>query len=638
MRDSQVGTALLLSLVAFGPVRGAAAPTDSTPGTAVPAHPGKAVYDRACAICHDHPGITRAPAFEALKGMRYGTLHFELTEGKMQAQAAGLTVAERASLMDYLVGRNVTDDRWVEKMMCGADRGAMNLSVVPTVAGFGFDRENQRRLTRRQAGLRTNDFKDMELAWALAFPNATTMRAQAAIVGSIVFLPVSDYGQLYAIDVSREKPCFRWVFRNDIPLRTGAAFGVLPGSGRKVLIFGDVAPLVHMIDAMTGQEIWHQSVRLTSLSNGTGTPFLYQDRVYVPLSASEINFGADPNHECCKTHGAVFALDALTGRIIWAAHTMRDAKPLHDRGDGKMLWGPSGAPIWASPALDTKRGLLYVGTGEATSEPAEPTTDAILAIELATGAIRWHFQGTKDDIFLTGCLSNRAGLNCPKYGVFLDADFGASVVLVHRPSGHDILFAGQKSSTLYALDPDTGKLIWSRNFGPGSIAGGIHWGLAYDGTRVFTPVSVLPGRDGKPGPGQIAALHAVNVDTGKVEWSFIAQADCGGDRPTRVRNCAGGIGLSGAAAVVDGAVVAGSLDGFLRAFDAKTGELLFQYDTTRDFDTVNGVPGKGGAIDNASIVAANGYVFVNSGYGLMAGQTPGNAFLAFHAKGGTTTP
>jgi len=282
--------------------------------------------------------------------------------------------------------------------------------------------------------------------------------------------------------------------------------------------------------------------------------------------------------------------------------------------------------------------IVYVGTGEATSEPAEPTTDAILAIELATGAIRWHFQGTKDDIFLTGCLSNRAGLNCPKYGVFLDADFGASVVLVHRPGGHDILLAGQKSSTLYALDPDTGKLIWSRNFGPGSIAGGIHWGLAYDGTRVFTPVSVLPGRDGKPGPGQIAALHAVNVDTGKVEWSFIAQADCGGDRPTRVRNCAGGIGLSGAATVVDGAVVAGSLDGFLRAFDAKTGELLFQYDTTRDFDTVNGVPGKGGAIDNASIVAANGYVFVNSGYGLMAGQTPGNAFLAFHVQGGTTTP
>jgi polyvinyl alcohol dehydrogenase (cytochrome) len=593
-------------------------------------HPGKAVYERACASCHDHPGITRGPAFEALRGMRYGTIHYELTEGRMQAQAAALSVAERAAVIDYLVGRSVTDDRWVDRMMCHADRGTVDPGAA-TVAGFGFDRQNSRRLTRRQAGLSTADFRNLDLAWALAFPNATTMRAQAAIAGTTVFLPVSDYGQLYAIDISGARPCFRWVYKNDIPLRTGAAYGVLPGSGRRVLVFGDVAPIVHMIDATTGREIWHQSVRLTSLSNGTGTPFLYRDRVYVPLSASEINFGADPNHECCKTHGAVFALDAESGRIIWAAHTMQDAKPIRDRGDGKMLWGPSGAPIWSSPAIDEKRGLLYVGTGEATSEPAEPTTDAILAVDLSTGAIRWHFQAIKDDIFLTGCMGNRNGLNCPHYGVFLDADFGASVILAHRP-GRDILLAGEKSSTLYALDPDTGALLWSHNFGPGSVIGGIHWGLACDGTRVFTPVSVLAGRDGKPGPGQVPGLHAVDVDTGKVEWSFIPQPDCSGDRPAHVKNCLGGIGLSGAATVVDGAVVEGSVDGFLRAFDARSGELLFQYDTARDFETLNGIPGKGGAIDNASVVAANGYVFVNSGYGLMAGQTPGNVFLAFRVK------
>jgi polyvinyl alcohol dehydrogenase (cytochrome) len=108
--------------------------------------------------------------------------------------------------------------------------------------------------------------------------------------------------------------------------------------------------------------------------------------------------------------------------------------------------------------------------------------------------------------------------------------------------------------------------------------------------------------------------------------------DCSGDRPQRVKNCEGVIGLSGAPTVIDGAVVVGSVDGFLRAFDAATGELLFQYDTAREFPTRNGVPGKGGAIDNASIVAANGYVFVNSGYGLFPNQTPGNVFLAFRSK------
>jgi polyvinyl alcohol dehydrogenase (cytochrome) len=311
---------------------------------------------------------------------------------------------------------------------------------------------------------------------------------------------------------------------------------------------------------------------------------------------------------------------------------MKDAQPIRDRGDGQKIWGPSGAPIWNSPSIDAKRGLLYVGTGEATSEPAEPTTDAILAIELATGALRWQFQATANDIFLTGCLNKRDGLNCPRGGVFLDADFGASTLLVNRPGGHDIVLAGQKSSTLWALNPDTGKVLWSRNFGPGSIVGGIHWGIAFDGTRVFAPVTTSLGRDGHPGPGQVAGLYAVDVDTGKEVWSFTPQPDCSGERQQRVKNCAGGLGLSGAPTAIDGAVLAGSVDGFLRAFDAATGKLLFQYDTAHDFETLNGVPGKGGAIDNASIVATNGYVFVNSGYGLFPTQTPGNVFLAFHAK------
>jgi polyvinyl alcohol dehydrogenase (cytochrome) len=598
-----------------------------TAAAAVPA--GKAIYDQACAACHDHPQTTRAPPLDTLHGMRYGSIHYALTEGKMQVQGASLSAAERATLIDFIVGREVPNDQWVAGMMCSAQRRGLDLDAPAIVAGFGFDPQNSRHLTRQQAGLATADFRNLEFAWALAFPKATTMRAQSAVVGSTVFLPVSDVGQLYAIDVSKEKPCFRWVYKNDIPLRTGAAYGVLP-NGRKVLVFGDIAPVVHMIDARTGAEIWKQSVRLTSLSNGTATPVIVGDRVYVPLSASEINAGADEKHECCKTHGAVFALDAMTGKQIWATHTMEDAKPIRDRGDGQMLWGPSGAPIWNSPSIDEKRGVLYVGTGEATSAPAAPTTDAILAINLADGAIRWHFQATANDIFLTGCLNKRDGLNCPPPDSRMaDVDFGASTILARSPRGKDIILAGQKSSTLWALDPDNGgKVLWSRNFGPGSIAGGIHWGIAYDGERVYAPVSVFPGGD----PAQRAGLHALNVDTGEVVWSFEPQPDCAGERATRVKGCKVGIGLSGAATVIDGAVLAGSLDGFLRAFDAKTGEVLFQYDTAKPFDTLNGVPGSGGAIDNASIVATNGYVFLNSGYGLLGGQTPGNVFLAFRRR------
>ncbi len=345
------------------------------------------------------------------------------------------------------------------------------------------------------------------------------MRAQSAIVGNTLFMPVAEAPQMIALDISGQ-PCIKWVYNIDLPLRTGVGYGSLPGSGRKVLVFGDVAAQIHLIDAATGALIWRHRVGLWGLSNTTGTPVIHGNRVFVPLSASEINVGADEKYECCKTHGAVLALDAATGKNIWTTHTMEDAKPVRDRGDGKMMWGPSGAPIWNSPSIDEKRGVLYVGTGEATSAPAAKTTDSILAIRLKDGKILWRFQATENDIFLTGCMNRRDGLNCPKEGQFRDVDFGASTILAQRSNGKDIVLAGQKSGTLWALDPDNGgKLLWQRDFGTGSPIGGIHWGIAFDGERVFAPIHNFPGPDGKD-PNQTPALHSVKVDTGEVLWSW----------------------------------------------------------------------------------------------------------------------
>ena len=127
-----------------------------------------------------------------------------------------------------------------------------------TVAGFGFDLKNHRHLTAQEAGISTADFRHMELAWALAFPRATTMRAQAAIVGTTLFLPVSDASQLYAIDIA-ERPCLKWIYKSDVPLRTGVGYGhALPGSHRKVLVFADVGTRdpYDRCDVVTGAPIW----------------------------------------------------------------------------------------------------------------------------------------------------------------------------------------------------------------------------------------------------------------------------------------------------------------------------------------------------------------------------------------------
>jgi polyvinyl alcohol dehydrogenase (cytochrome) len=548
----------------------------------------------------------------------------------MKAQAAPLNEAQVGQLLDYVVGRQVVDESWIERMACTQARRRPRLDAAPTVAHFGFDARNSRALTSAQAGLTTADVSRLEPAWALAFPGVATLRAQPAIVGDTLFLNVGDNAKVFALDISGPMPCVQWTYTSDVPTRSGIGFGTL--GGRKVIVFNDVATQIHLVDAATGKGIWKQHVGLYDLSNTTGTPVILGNRVYVPLSASEINIGGDDKHLCCKTHGAFFALDLRTGKKVWTYHTMEEAKPVRDRGDGQMMWGPSGAPIWTSPLIDERRGLIYVGTGESTSAPAAPTTDAILAIEMSTGRLRWKFQATPDDIFLTTCMRSPRNLNCPREGRLLDHDFGATLVMARDAAGRDVVLAGQKSGMLWALDPDTGTLKWNREFGKGSPLGGIHWGLAFDGERVFVPIHAFPGPDGTD-PNQTPGLNAVRVDDGEVLWSYAAVADCSGDRLQRVPTCKGNIGLSGAPTVIDGAVVEGSVDGFMRAFDARSGELLWSFDTAIPWKGVNGVDGHGGAIDNASIVAKNGMVFVNSGYGLMGGQRAGNVFIAFRKKG-----
>jgi polyvinyl alcohol dehydrogenase (cytochrome) len=598
--------------------------------TATTEHPGKPIYDRYCAACHNN-AATKAPGSDTLKLMRYRSMFYTLTEGKMRVQASMLTEEQRKQVIEYLVGLDLPEDDWTARMKCGSNRADID-DAEPTVAGFGFNKHNHRHLTSSQTGLRTSDFRNLELAWAIAFPGATTMRSQPAIVGSTLFLPVADNSRMFAIDISGE-PCLRWVYENDVPLRSSASFGTQPG-GRKVVMFSDVASNVHMVDAVTGARIWKTNVGLFPESITTGTPVLHKDRVYAPISQYEILIGGQHEHECCKSHGGVTALDALTGKKIWTMHTMEDAKPVRDRGDGKFIFGPSGAPIWNSPAIDERRGVLYVGTGEATSEPAAPTTNAILAVGLNDGKIRWSFQATPNDIFISGCTPGAAtrSLNCPRPEdtVYLDVDFGASMVLAKRSNGEDLLVAGQKAGTVWALDPNNGRVVWRQQFGDGSAQGGIHWGLAFDGKRIYAPINRAHpiGPDGKQHGPEKPGIHALDVDTGKVLWSHRVAPDCSGPRGQRLKTCEREFGLSAAPTVIDGAVVTGSLDGYLRIFDSSTGELLFKYDTARDYEGINGVQGMGGAIDSASIVAANGMLFLNSGYG-MFNQPPGNVFLAF---------
>jgi polyvinyl alcohol dehydrogenase (cytochrome) len=224
-------------------------------------------------------------------------------------------------------------------------------------------------------------------------------------------------------------------------------------------------------------------------------------------------------------------------------------------------------------------------------------------------------------------------MNCVTDTVYRDVDFGASLILGKLKSGRELLFAGQKSGTLWALEPATGKVVWRRDIGTGAPNGGIHWGIAFHDDTVFVPIAQV-GRDlpdQKVDPSLKPGLYAVDAGTGAVKWSFAAAPDCANGRDKRAPRCERLYGFSGAPTVIDGTVIEGSLDGILRVFDEKTGKALWTFDTLRSYDTLNGVKGQGGSIDTASIVGVNGLLLVNSGYG-MFGQAPGNVMLAFRPK------
>jgi polyvinyl alcohol dehydrogenase (cytochrome) len=653
-------------------------------------HPGKEVYETHCAFCHQEEGGD-APATESIRRLSKANIKYTVELGYMRQYAKDIPKDQLAQLVDWLPKDQVDASAWRAKAACPAGKAAVNLANQPrTVTGFGLGLDNTREQPTRETGLSKADMKNLELAYVIAFPQTATMRSQPVIVGDTMFMAATDSGHIYAFDV--DSGCLKWTYEADMTLRSSLTFAEATRTTGELIIAGDAGGKVHAIDAKSGREVWVKDIKLSDVNRITGAPVAKDGIVYVPLSAIEVNFTAVDEYECCIGQGAVVAMDVATGRTLWVGRTMEDAKPTFKDKNGSQKHGPSGAIIWSSPAIDTKRGLVYAGTGENTSWPATDTSDAIIAYDIKTGARKWVFQATKADIWNYAC--GRRGPNCDWPGEYQspDHDFGGSPMLIRLKDGTERVVAGQKSGVLWALDPDTGKLLWSNKASRGSAGGGVRWGIAYDGERIFMPSNdggqASPTENPNFGPG----IHAVNAMTGEIEWTYKPNArDCGdatqpvaavtrpqgAQRITRISapvlpparvntqgqaqgagraaqaqgaqagrggaaQTAGGrpavrcrVGMAAAPLVVDGAVVTGTNGGMLRIFDGATGEILFEYQTNRPYpNTVNGVEGRGGSIDSHPYVAANGTLFVQSGYARF-GQPPGNVLLAFRPKGRT---
>ncbi len=630
------GTAFAATALAGTARGGAAAPDPNAPGAlqsvadletrphAVDPEtlPGAKVFAQHCAQCHLGE-VPKAPEKTFLKMLSGPTIYEALTHGLMKRQGQALSDAERVQVAEYLSGGTPLSAQQSQAAAprCVGAAADFDRNEAPLPEGWGYD--NARFIDARAAGLAAGDVERLELAWAFEFPGAIRARSQPSIAYGAVYVGSPD-GTVYALDL--KSGCVRFTFKAGGEVRTA----VVPyethgpdGKPLRRLVFGDVIARLYSIDAFTGRLIFSAKMSEHPDATLTGAPAVSGDRIYVPVSALEEAAAADKNYECCTFRGSVVALDARTGAILWRSYAIaHKPEPVRTLASGKRIFTPSGAPIWNSPEIDTKRGLLYVGTGDNYSSPGTDTSDSVVAFHLRDGSRAWHFQADRGDVWNVGCMLARDHPNCPPENG-PDRDFGAGIVLAHLASGHDVLIAGQKSGVLYGLDPDhEGKLLWKTPVGRGGIQGGIEFGVAVAGDRVYAGLAEMKDEhSGRTASAGEPGLVAVDAGTGRVLWRTPAEDHCAA-RP----DCDPGI--TAAVTAMPGVVIAGQMDGTLAFYEATSGTVLKSFDTTAPVKATDGMQAHGGSFGGPGAAVRDGYVVVNSGYGLYF-HMPGNVLLAY---------
>ena len=589
-----------------------------------------ALYREHCAACHD-AGVDRAPARDALQTMSAERVLAALENGAMLSMGSRMSTADRRALAQFLTGKSLSARDLTmtppQQAMC-TTAGRSSGPASANWNGWGANTNNTRFQDGAAAGLTAAQVPRLKVKWAFGFPGDLDANAQPSIVGGRVFVG-SAGGNVYALDAATG--CIRWFFQAKSSVRGAVTVGrTQTGAGpAEAAYFGDLAGNVYAVDAATGTLVWTVKADAHPLARIVGSVVLHNARLYVPVASAEETAGAPANYECCRFRGSITALDAATGRQIWKTFTIDEARPTTKNAAGTQLWGPSGAGVWSSPAIDVSRNVLYATTGDNYSAPASSMSDAFVAMDLETGRIVWSKQMTAGDAWNTACRMADT-TNCPDMKA-PDFDFASPPILVTLANGKRALVAGQKSGMVHAVDPDDqGKILWQARVGVGSTLGGVQWGSASDGVnayvalsdivRLFIPNSLGSNVDPKAGGG----LFAFNLQTGDRVW-YTPPAACG----TRPR-CSPA--QSAAVTAIPGVVFSGSVDGHLRGYSTATGAILWDFDSVGPYKTVNEVPARGGSFDGPGPAIAGGMLFVNSGYA-RAGGMPGNVLLALSVDG-----
>jgi len=584
---------------------------------------GEYLFKTYCAICHEPgPGEeVRAPGRDVLRQMTPEHILQVLETGAMKTQAAERSRAQRRTLAEYLAGKvfgNTPPDVIARSAFCGSSSPAgIQNSNGTEWNGWGAGITNTRFQTTKAAGLSAEDVPRLKLKWAFGYPGATSAGTQPVVVGGRLYVGTAE-GDVFALDA--KNGCIYWTFQTDAGVRSPVTIAKTT-DGKLAAYFGDQSANMYAIDAENGKLLWKIKVDDNSRAAITAAPALNGGRLYIPVSSREESQVDDLKFPCCTFRGSVLAVDASNGTVLWKTYTVTGkADQIGKNSIGTQLWGPSGAAIWNTPTIDLKRRVLYAGTGNNYSIPATEASDAVVAFDMDSGKIRWINQVMANDIWNRSCgrPNIRNEFTCPDAEA-PDADFASSPILTELKGGRQIIIAANKS-TLYALDPDhDGKILWQAQIGK-NRNGGIMWGAAVEGETLYAANQSFDAKN----PEASGGVAAFDVTSGKVIWS-VPPPSCDNRKNCRPSH-------SAAVTAIPGVLFASTWDGRLQALSTRDGKVIWEYDTSKEFQTVNGIKANGGSTSNAGPTVAGGMVYVNSGYSHHGGIVPGNVLLAFSAE------
>lgn len=496
---------------------------------------------------------------------------------------------------------------------------------------FGRDLANTASTTDNE--ISTANVGQLQVKWSLT--TGGDVSARAAVVNGVVYFP--DWGgNLWAVAAGNGKVL--WSHQLAEYGLTGSFSGVYHSRTTPAIVKGTMyvgtqeGAWLLAIDAKSGALLWKTRLETADpYAIVTTSPSVHNGVVYTGLASTAEGaslFGA--NLTGLMPRGSAVAVNAATGAIQWKTYMVPT--------------GYSGGGVWGShPVVDPDRNSVFVSTGNNYTNPTDPAyiacvggggtpdacsspnnfVDAVVALDLTTGAVKWASklvnwnQGAYgvvngSDDWNVDCLWPILGFpgpgpQCPS-AAGPDYDFGSAPNLItYQTAGgpRTIIGAGQKSGIYYALDPDTGAVVWQTQVGPGSALGGMEWGSASDGQRIYVQIANLYGIP--HGGGSAGSWSALDPATGQVLW--------------QTADPSGAVDI-GPMTVANGVVYASSMAGAstaptMLALNAATGQILWSF--------------AAGSSVNSGATVVDGTVFWGSGYAHLGfpGQTGNNKFYAF---------